>query len=97
MHDSVICGRRFCTFNVVDNLNREALSIETDLNLPARLVFRVLNRIVASRGYLVMLRMDNGPAFISLILAEWAEKHAVKLKFIRQVNQRRLLSLSVLT
>lgn len=30
-----------------------------------------------------MLRMDNGPEFISLILAEWAEKHAVKLEFIR--------------
>jgi len=26
-----------------------------------------------------MLRMDNGPEFISLALAEWAEIHAVKL------------------
>ena len=25
-----------------------------------------------------MLRMDNGPEFISLALAEWAEKHAVE-------------------
>ncbi|EBC7388309.1 transposase family protein [Salmonella enterica] len=31
----------------------------------------------------VMLRMDNGPEFISLALAEWAEKHAVKLEFIQ--------------
>lgn len=30
-----------------------------------------------------MLRMDNGPEFISLALAEWAEKHAVKLEFIQ--------------
>ncbi|ACR69946.1 hypothetical protein KB20921_24710 [Edwardsiella ictaluri] len=27
--------------------------------------------------------MDNGPAFISLALAVWAEKHAVKLEFIQ--------------
>ena len=27
--------------------------------------------------------MDNGPEFISLALAEWAEKHAVKLEFIQ--------------
>lgn len=27
--------------------------------------------------------MDNGPEFISLTLAEWAEKHAVKLEFIK--------------
>ncbi|EMV37481.1 integrase core domain protein [Escherichia coli 2735000] len=29
-----------------------------------------------------MLHMDNGPEFISLALAEWAEVHAVKLEFI---------------
>ena len=30
-----------------------------------------------------MLRMDNGPECISLALAEWAEKCAVKLEFIQ--------------
>lgn len=35
MHDALVCGRRFRTFNVVDDFNREALSIEIDLNLPA--------------------------------------------------------------
>lgn len=44
---------------------------------------RVLDRIAANRGYPVMLRMDNGPEFISLALAEWAEQHAVKLEFIQ--------------
>ncbi|EDA1367227.1 TPA: integrase core domain-containing protein, partial [Salmonella enterica] len=43
----------------------------------------VLDRIAANRGYPVMLRMDNGPEFISLALAEWAEQHAVKLEFIQ--------------
>ncbi|ELI6050531.1 transposase, partial [Escherichia coli] len=33
MHDALACGRRFRTFNVVDDFNREALSIEIDLNL----------------------------------------------------------------
>ncbi len=83
MHDSLICGRRFRTFNVVDDFNREALSIEIDLNLPAQRVVRVLDRIAASRGDPVTLRMDNGPEFISLKLAEWAEKHTVKLELIR--------------
>ncbi|MBS8497474.1 transposase family protein, partial [Escherichia coli] len=41
------------------------------------------DRIAANRGYPVKLRMDNGPEFISLTLAEWAEKHAVKLEFIQ--------------
>lgn len=57
MHDALVCGRRFRTFNVVDDFNREALSIEIDLNLPAQRVVRVLDRIAANRGYPVMLRM----------------------------------------
>lgn len=76
MHDALVCGRRFRTFNVVDDFNREALSIEIDLNLPALRVVRVLDRIAANRGYPVMLRMDNGPEFISLALV-------VKLEFIQ--------------
>ena len=83
MHDALVCGHRFRTFNVVDDFNREALSIEIDLNLPAQRVIRILDRIAANRDYPAMLRMDNGPEFISLALAEWAEKHAIKLEFIQ--------------
>ncbi len=83
MHDALDCGRRFRTFYVVDDFNREALSIEIDLNLPALRVVRVLDGSAANRDYPVMLCMDNGPEFISLVLAEWAEQHAVKLEFIQ--------------
>ena len=51
MSDSLFCGRRFRTFNLVDDFNREALAIEIDLNLPAPRVIRVLERVVAWRGY----------------------------------------------
>lgn len=50
MHDALVSGRRFRTFNVVDDFNREALAIEIDLNIPAQRVIRVLDRIVAHRG-----------------------------------------------
>lgn len=83
MHDAPVCGRRFGTFNVADDFNREALSVEIDLNLPAPRVVRALDRIAANHDYPVVLRMDNGPEFISLALAEWAEKHVVKLESIQ--------------
>ncbi|MGP3590244.1 IS3 family transposase [Vagococcus sp. WN89Y] len=83
MNDALTCGRRFRTFNVVDDFNREALAIEIDLNLPAQRVIRVLERIAVNRGYPLKLRMDNGPEFISLALAEWAETRDVALEFIK--------------
>lgn len=83
MSDALFCGRRFRTFNVVDDYNREALAIEVDLSLPAPRVIRVLDRIVAWRGYPAKIRMDNGPEFVSATLAEWADDHAVQLEFIK--------------
>lgn len=76
--------------------NREALSIEIDLNLPAQRVVRILDRIAENRGYPVMLRIDNGPEFISLALAEWAEMHTENWSLSSQVNRRRILSSNVL-
>lgn len=83
MHDALVCGRRFRTFSVVDDFNREALAIEIDLNIPAQRVVRVLNRILANRGYPRKMRMDNGPELVSLALAQWGEEHGVLLGFIK--------------
>ncbi|EOW6930333.1 TPA: IS3 family transposase [Serratia marcescens] len=83
MHDALVCGRRFGTFNVVDDFNREALAIEIDLNIPAQRVVRVLDRIVANRGYPLKMRMDNGLELLSVALAQWVEEHGVQLEFIK--------------
>ncbi len=83
MSDALWCGRRFRTFNVVDDFNREALAIEVDLNLPAGRVVGVLERVAAWRGYPQKLRLDNGPEMISIALAQWAEERGVSLEFIR--------------
>ncbi len=40
MADALWSGRRFRTFNVIDDFNREALRIEIDTSLPARRVVR---------------------------------------------------------
>ncbi|KFA27213.1 transposase, partial [Xanthomonas vasicola pv. vasculorum NCPPB 1326] len=82
MSDALWDGRRFRKFNVIDDFSREALAIEVDLNLPAARVIRTLKRIAAWRGYPAKLRLDNGPAFVALALAEWAERKGIALDFI---------------
>ena len=86
MSDGLFCGRRFRTFNVVDEFNREALAIEIDRSLPAQRVIRILERLVSWRGQPQTLRTDNGPEFISIALAQWAEEHGVELAFIKPGN-----------
>ena len=83
MSDTLRDGRRFRTFNVLEDFNREILAIEVDLNLPAARVIRVLDRIAEQRGYPEKMRCDNGPEFISIALAGWAEDHGVHLDFIQ--------------
>lgn len=83
MSDALWCGRRFRTFNVMDDCSREVLAVEIDLNLPAARVIRVLERIAAWRGYPAQLRMDNGPEFIAGSLADWAQQHGIELEFIK--------------
>ena len=81
--DALWSGRRFRTFNVVDDFNREVLGIDIDMNLPGPRVRRYLDRIAAWRGYPEKLRVDNDPELTSLILAEWAEENGVELEFIQ--------------
>jgi putative transposase len=83
MSDALWGDRRFRTFNVVDDFNRELLAIEVDFNLPAQRVVRTLESIAAQRGYPLKLRLDNGPEFVSVALADWAEQHGVMLEFIK--------------
>lgn len=82
MSDALWDGRRFRTFNVIDDFIREALAVEIDLNLPASRVIRTLERVAAWRGYPSKLRLDNGPEFVALALAEWAERKGIALDFI---------------
>lgn len=50
MHDQLEDGRSFRLFNVIDDFNREALSIEIDFSLPPERVIRAPRQIIAWRG-----------------------------------------------
>lgn len=76
MSDALYQGPRFRTFNVIDDYNREVLAIEIDTSLRADRIRRVLDRIEAERGLPDVLRVDNGPEFLSQVLADWAKGEA---------------------
>ena len=86
MHDQLADGRSYRLFNVIDDYNREGLCIEVDLSLPSTRVARALDQIIEWRGKPTAIRCDNGPEYISQILADWADEQGVRLEFIQPGN-----------
>lgn len=78
MSDSLSSGRPFRTFNVLDDFNREALTIEVDTSLPSARVIRSLEIIGVERGFPKYLRSDNGPEFISHLLRRFCCSHRIR-------------------
>lgn len=83
VHDSLWNGRTFRLLNVMDDYNRQVLWVEADTSLPSLRVIRVLERLEESRGLPEMIRVDNGPEFISHKLDEWCWKRGITIAFIQ--------------
>lgn len=83
MSDSLWDGRKIRLLNVIDDFNREVLKIETDTSLPTLRVIRSLEEIAQHRGYPKMIRVDNGPEFISAKLDIWSKDNKIQLVFIQ--------------
>jgi len=83
MSDTLWDGRRFRLLNIIDDYNREILHIESDLSLPAVRLIRVLGYLKEFRGVPQMIRVDNGPEFISHKLDMWCRENKITLAFIQ--------------
>ena len=83
MSDSLWDGKRYRLLNIIDDYNREILTVETDTSLPAMRVIRVLDRLIEYRGLPEMIRVDNGPEFISEKLDLWCKDKKIQLVFIQ--------------
>lgn len=86
MHDQLEDGRSVRLLNVIDDFNREALSIEIDFSLPSHRVTRALDRIIEWRGKPISIRCDNGPEYISSTLQKWSIKNDININYIQPGN-----------
>jgi putative transposase len=83
MSDALTDGRKFRLFNVLDDYNRESLAIEVDTSLPSLRVQRILSKVISERSKPSIIRVDNGPEFISHTLQQWCSENNIILQFIQ--------------
>lgn len=83
MSDALHVGNRFRTFNVIDDFNRECLAVEIDTSLTGKRLIRVFERLRSERGLPGVLRVDNGPEFLSSDFVAWAESAGMFILYIQ--------------
>ncbi|MGK2873867.1 MAG: integrase core domain-containing protein [Alphaproteobacteria bacterium] len=83
MSDALACGRRFRTFNGVDDFNREALHIEVDTSINSNRLVRLFEQLKRDHGLPQVLRSDNGPEFLGEAFTAWAKANGVALQYIQ--------------
>ncbi len=77
MEDSSRNQRRFRTFNVIDDFNREVLGIDIAVSLPAGRITRYLDKLAKYHGYPLKIRVDNEPEFTGNTFTYWAKSHGI--------------------
>ena len=83
MSDRLWDGRSYRLLNIIDDYNREVLCIETDTSIPSLRIIRTLERLAEERALPQMMRVDNGPEFISNQLDTWCKDRKITLAFIQ--------------
>jgi len=83
MSDVLEDGRKVRTLNVIDDYNRECLSIEVGISICSDRVTRVLDQLIELRGKPLQIRTDNGPEYTSNNYSLWCQDRGIKTMYIQ--------------
>lgn len=80
--DSLLNGRKFRVFNLMDDFTRELVLQIVDISISGVRLARELTELARTRPLPEYLVSDNGPEFRSAVMFKWAQDNKVELSFI---------------
>jgi putative transposase len=81
MSDVLTSKRKFRTLNIIDDYNREAITVEAAHTMPATRVTQILERTIHEQGKPNCIRVDNGPEFNSKEFKDWCALKGITVQF----------------
>ena len=84
--DRTVMGKPLKWLTIIDEFTRENLCLEVGYGMTSEQVIDHLAALCKSRGLPKFTRSDNGPEYISDLLATWSDKHGITLDFIQPGN-----------
>lgn len=83
MSDTLRCGRRIRTLNIIDDYNREALCLHINYSIPAYSLITKLEEIIHYRGKPMQIRTDNGTEFTSNTFINFCNEQNIEICYIQ--------------
>lgn len=80
MSDVLVSKRKFRTLNVMDDYNRQAITVEAAHSMPAARVTQILECAIEEQGKPRCIRVDNGPEFISKEFKDWCKSKGIIIR-----------------
>ena len=81
MSDSLVTGRSFRVFNMIDDYNRQALCTEANFSMPAIRVVSYIRQAIEIYGKPLEIRVDNGPEFLSNLFVNFCDTEGISINY----------------
>ena len=73
VHDKLQSGRKIKALTIVDEFNREAITVQLEPRINSTKLLQIFNQLKYEYGLPKFIRSDNGREFIALKVQQWAK------------------------